>query len=65
MSAKIIWKDWIGVADNIAWDVEQVRRYSQGLTTTFNDSQYFQGLREAAKDPAMVAYYENLLRRYD
>jgi hypothetical protein len=36
-----------------------------GLTATFNDRQYFQDLREAAKDSQMVAYYEHLLRRYD
>jgi hypothetical protein len=38
---------------------------AQGLTATFNDRQYFQDLREAAKDSQMVAYYEHLLRRYD
>lgn len=43
---------------------DDVLRVSQGLMTTLQDRQYFQGLRETAKDPAMVAYYSNLLGRY-
>lgn len=71
MSTSKNWKDWVVVADkpeNQAWTPEQVVTYSQGLTATFNDCLYFQGLREAAqvlKDWAMVAYYDYLLRRYE
>lgn len=44
---------------------DDVVRISQGLTATYDDRQYFQGLRETAKDPAMIAYYTAMLTRYN